>query len=203
MAEKDKEPKILLTASAIHHTKKYGDFTIYVAQSTFSKREHVVLVKNEIANISNVICRVQSECLPGTVLDSASCECKEQLNLSLEMINQAGSGILILLRQEGRGHGLSHKIKALKNKNNGYDTFKAVEIMGDKPDIRSYKEAADILDMMNVHSIHLLTNNSQKTNELDSYGIIIESVSPLNIPPTEHTILHLTAKKERGHNICL
>jgi GTP cyclohydrolase II len=119
------------------------------------------------------------------------------------MIHGEAQGVVILLRQEGRGHGLTHKIRALANKNAGYDTFEAVEMLGDKADIRTYDDAVAILRRLKVASVCLLTNNPAKVNALSADGVTVQRVLSLNIPPTTQTIKHLRAKKKRGHDIRL
>ena len=120
---------IEVLATAIHHTIEYGDFEISVIKGEDGK-EHVVLVKGDIKNKDDILCRVSSECLPGTTLFSAECDCKQQIEYALKLISEKGQGIFIYLRQEGRGHGLAVKIRALANKNKGFDTFAAVESLG-------------------------------------------------------------------------
>ena len=191
------------TASATHHTHRFGAFTITTVQNTQTGKEHVILVKGEVAGKKGVVVRVASECLPGTALDSADCECKDQIDLALEIIAAKGEGVFILLRQEGRGHGLAKKIAALANKNKGYDTFTAVEMLGLPADIRTYSEAAEILRKLQVESIHLLTNNPLKVEELEKEGVVIEQISPLEVAPTPTTLQHLIAKKLRGHHLSM
>jgi 3,4-dihydroxy 2-butanone 4-phosphate synthase/GTP cyclohydrolase II len=201
MCAYERNAKIELIATALHETKKYGVFTIHIAQNSLSKDEHVVLVMGSVAQGEDVICRIQSECLTGMVLDGASCECRDQLDLALKKIHSEGRGLLIFLRQEGRGHGLTHKIRALANKNAGYDTFAAVEMFGDEADIRNFGDAVEILTLLSVASVHLLTNNPAKTAAFTLSKVKVGNVTSLNVPPTEQTVLHLRAKKQRGHNI--
>jgi len=189
-------------ASATHHTHRFGEFMIHVVKNPSTGKEHVVLTKGQIEK-EGLLCRIASECLPGSVLDSADCECKEQLEYSLYQIAENGNGILIYLRQEGRGQGLEKKIQALANKNKGYDTFTAVEMLGEKADVREYWEVAEILNHFNVKSINLLTNNPDKVQQLTDEGIVIARVLPVEIPPTSLTRKHLEAKKERGHRLSL
>lgn len=195
--------QIKFTAQALHETQDYGDWQIIIAKNLSTKKEHVILTKGVIENQTNVLCRVASECLPGTALHAATCECKEQLDESMRLINQAGQGIIIYLRQEGRGHGLEVKIKALVNKNHGADTLKAVEMLGLKTDVREYDEAANILKRLKVKSINLITNNPQKISDLQELGINVENRTSIEITPTKFTAQHLKAKQKSGHMLKL
>jgi 3,4-dihydroxy 2-butanone 4-phosphate synthase/GTP cyclohydrolase II len=192
-----------LTAAAQHMTHAYGDFRIYVATNTVTKTEHIVLVKGVVAGTRNVLCRLQSECLTGIVLDSADCECNDQMHMALAAIHKEGAGVLLFLRQEGRGHGLTNKIRALANKNAGYDTFAAVELLGLEADARRYDDAVKILRLIGVASINLMTNNPGKSDAMRAGGITVQSISRLHVSPTERTLRHLEAKRARGHDIDL
>lgn len=192
---------IVMSDGAIHHTNNFGSFSIYSATNTDTNQEHLILVKGDIWDQENVLCRLASECLPGTAFDSADCDCFEQLQYSMKLISKANQGIIIYLRQEGRGHGLATKISALKNKNLGFDTFEAVEKIGLKADIRDYKDAATILKIFHLKSIELLTNNPDKSESLKKDGILIANISNTPSHPTIFTIKHLKAKQKRGHCI--
>ncbi|MDR2971206.1 MAG: GTP cyclohydrolase II RibA [Bacteroidales bacterium] len=187
-------------AKAVHHTKDYGDFDIHIVQDD-KKIEHVVLIRGEISNGSDILCRISSECLPGTALFSAECDCEEQIRVSLRMINQADKGIFIYLRQEGRGHGLATKIRALALKNKGRDTFSAVEELGLQSDIREYSVVKDILELFQVQSVVLLSNNPDKVKAIQNEGIVVNSVNAIPISATKYSARHLVAKRERGHDI--
>ena len=191
---------INILASAIHHTVDYGDFAIYVIQDSDSK-EHVVLTRGNIKNENNVLCRVSSECLPGTALFSAECDCKQQIQYALRAISDKNSGIFIYLRQEGRGHGLATKIRALANKNRGLDTFQAVEQLGLSADIREYSVVREILDHFKVKSIELLCNNPDKVQSIKDEGIQVRSVINIPVTPSLYSRQHLQAKRDRGHII--
>ena len=193
--------QLQITAKAIHETTNYGDFDIYIIMNTFEKLEHIALIKGDVKNKNNVLCRISSECLTGTVIDSSTCDCSQQINKSLELIKNEGSGIFIYLRQEGRGHGLTSKIRALKFKNKGYNTFEAVENLGLASDIRKYFDASEIIKYFGVRSIKLLTSNPQKAEELIDNGVSISELEPLNVLPTDKTIQHIIAKKNKGFKI--
>lgn len=189
---------ILFTAEAVTHTHHYGEFLFKVALNQETGQEHAVLVKGDISTSQPVLVRIASECMPGTVFDSADCECDDQLHLALSKIAEEQHGVFIYLRQEGRGQGLTTKIRALVNKNSGYDSYTAVEMLGHQPDVRSYQEAAEILRQLNISQVRLLTNNPAKIKELEDSGIsVVEQVST-EIPPTPLTKKHLEAKKARG-----
>lgn len=191
---------ISVLASAIHHTMEYGDFDIYIVQDS-TKEEHVVLIRGNVEGKENVVCRVSSECLPGTALFSAECDCKEQIQFSLKKIAQEEQGIFIYLRQEGRGHGLTTKIRALSNKNKGLDTFAAVECMGLLADIREYSIVKSILDYFEIKSINCICNNPDKIKAIQNEGVIISSITNIPVSVTPFSLPHLKAKKDRGHNV--
>lgn len=191
---------ITISASATHHTRDYGDFLIHIVTDD-KQYEHVVLVRNDVSNGNNILCRVSSECLPGTALFSAECDCEEQIRVSLNMIAQIDCGIFIYLRQEGRGHGLVTKIRALALKNKGYDTFSAIEDMGLPADIREYSTVKEILKLFQVQSVILISNNPDKVRAIQNEGVVVNSVKTLPISATKYSAPHLLAKKERGHSI--
>ncbi len=191
---------ISVLASAIHHTMEYGDFKIYVVQED-TQQEHVVLVRGNIEGGENILCRVSSECLPGTALFSAECDCKEQIQFSLQKIAQAEQGIFIYLRQEGRGHGLATKIRALSNKNHGLDTFAAVECMGLDADVREYSIVKSILGFFQIKSIICICNNPDKIKSIQREGVFINSVINIPVSATPFSLPHLKAKQQRGHNV--
>lgn len=184
-------------------THQFGEFSIIVVENTKTKKEHVVLIKGEVVGKDDVLCRVASECLPGVAFGYNGCECKEQLDSALKMISKNKNGVLIFLRQEGRGHGLTTKIQAMRNKNNGMDTFEAVEVLGKKADIREYWEAAEILDRLGVASVQLISNNPDKKSDLTKHGVIVNKLVSIEVTPTDKTLKHLRAKKNRGHNLSL
>lgn len=119
------------------------------------------------------------------------------------MISKQNLGIVVYLRQEGRGHGLETKVRALANKNKGHDTFTAVEMLGLEADVRKYWEAAEILKILEIASIHLLTNNPEKISGLENEGIVVSKIEAVEATPTEYTRQHLLSKKQKGHRLTL
>ena len=189
-----------ILANAVHHTIEYGDFEIFVV-GDIEYREHVVLVRGKIENKDGVLCRISSECMPGTALFSAECDCKQQIQYALQAISERECGIFIDLRQEGRGHGLATKIRALANKNKGLDTFQAVERLGLSADVREYSVVKEILDYFKVRSVELMCNNPDKVQSIREEGILISGVKNIPITPSFYSRRHLQAKRDRGHLI--
>ena len=191
---------INILANAVHHTTEYGDFEIYIVRGIDSM-EHIVLVRGNIEGKNNVLCRISSECLPGTALFSAECDCKQQIQYALRSISQQDCGIFIYLRQEGRGHGLVTKIRALANKNKGLDTFQAVEQLGLSADVREYSIVKEILDFFKVESIEILCNNPDKVRDIEKEGVRISRTINIPVAPSLYSRQHLQAKRNRGHSI--
>ena len=191
---------ISLLAKAVHYTEEYGDFNICIFQHA-DGQEHVVLTCGAIEHAEHLLCRVASECLPGMVFLSAECDCQEQLEKSMQMISEAKEGIIIFLRQEGRGHGLVTKIQALANKNIGFDTFTAVEELGLQADVRDYSVVKDILDYFKIKSIACICSNPDKVQSLQGEGILIETIIDIPVSANSVSRRHLEAKQKRGHTI--
>ncbi|HLC65416.1 MAG TPA: GTP cyclohydrolase II [Candidatus Nanoarchaeia archaeon] len=187
--------KILKTAEASLPTE-HGNFRV-IAFECDDGNQHVAAVKGEAK--SNVLVRIHSECLTGDVLHSMRCDCHQQITQSLDLIGKSG-GILLYLRQEGRGIGLLNKIRAYSLQDKGMDTVDANLHLGFKADERDYKVAAEILKSLNVTSIQLLTNNPEKVSELENSGIKVERRLELPSNPNEINKPYLDAKKKRlGH----
>lgn len=178
----------------------YGEFRIHVFESFIDKQHHVALVMGQIAAADRVLVRVHSQCLTGDIFSSSRCDCGGQLHRALEMIGQAGTGVLLYLRQEGRGIGLVHKIMAYQLQDQGQDTVEANESLGFKADQRDYGIGAQILHELGLHRILLLTNNPRKFVGLEGYGLEIADRVPLEVPPSESSRRYLKTKKEKlGH----
>ena len=179
----------------------YGPFRIHAFESGIDGQHHVALVMGDLsAGEEPALVRVHSQCLTGDIFASSRCDCGDQLHKALEMISQAGRGVLLYLRQEGRGIGLMHKIMAYQLQDQGQDTVEANESLGFKADQRDYGIGAQILHELGLHRILLLTNNPRKFVGLSGYGLEIADRVPLEVPASEGTRRYLKTKKEKlGH----
>jgi 3,4-dihydroxy 2-butanone 4-phosphate synthase/GTP cyclohydrolase II len=179
---------------------KYGKFKVYVFHNSLDKNEHLAIVKGEIGDGKNIPVRVHSECLTSEVLGSLKCDCREQLQNALQYISKKGRGLVLYLRQEGRGIGLGNKIRAYALQEAGFDTVQANHMLGFPDDLRRYDVAAAMLKELGVHSIQLLTNNPSKINGLQEYGIEISERIPLQVEPNPINRFYLMTKSRKsGH----
>ncbi len=178
----------------------FGEFRLRLYRSTLDGQHHVALVRGRISASKPVLVRVHSECLTGDVFCSKRCDCGAQLHRALQQISHAGAGVLVYMRQEGRGVGLAAKIKAYKLQEAGLDTVEANEKLGFPMDLREYGLGAQILADIGVRKMRLLTNNPRKVVGLDGYGLEIVEKVPIRVPANPHNKKYLTTKKKKmGH----
>jgi len=177
-----------------------GDFQAIVYENDVDNAQHLALVKGEINTEEPVLVRVHSECLTGDVFGSERCDCGDQLHAAMRQIEEAGSGIVLYMRQEGRGIGLVNKLKAYSLQDQGHDTVEANEALGFKADLRDYGIGAQILAELGVRKLRLMTNNPKKIVGLEGYGLEIVERVPIIMQPTASNLKYLQTKREKlGH----
>lgn len=179
---------------------KYGNFTAYGYRNLLNGEHHIALVKGEIGDGQNLLCRVHSECLTGDAFGSSRCDCGEQLSAAMRQIQEEGRGILLYMRQEGRGIGLLNKLKAYALQDQGMDTLEANLALGFAPDLREYYIGAQILRDLGAKTLRLLTNNPDKVYQLSDFGMEIIQRVPIQIAANPHDRFYLQTKRLRmGH----
>ena len=196
--------KLVQRIVTTHLPSKYGTFDIVLYRSETDSKEHIALVKGEILPDVATLVRVHSECLTGDIFGSLRCDCNEQLMAALLMVEKAGSGVVLYMRQEGRGIGLVNKLKAYRLQDEGLDTVEANEKLGFRADLRDYGIGAQILRDLGVRKMRLMTNNPKKVVGLHGYGLDIVERVPLVIDPNEINGRYLRTKRDKmGHLILI
>jgi 3,4-dihydroxy 2-butanone 4-phosphate synthase/GTP cyclohydrolase II len=194
--------KLIEQLETISMPTDYGDFQLHLYRSLLDGQHHLALVKGDVAHKENVLVRVHSECLTGDVFGSRRCDCGPQLHQAMRQVAEEGRGVILYMRQEGRGIGLPAKIQAYKLQEKGLDTVQANLKLGFPMDLREYGLGAQILVDLGLHKIRLLTNNPKKVVGLEGYGLEITEQVPIRIKPNRHNKKYLeTKKKKLGHLI--
>ena len=194
--------KLVERVEVVKMPTEYGDFNLFLYRSNIDGQNHLALVKGDVAGKKGVLVRVHSECLTGDVFGSRRCDCGSQLHQALRRVNEAGQGVVLYMRQEGRGIGLGPKIQAYKLQENGYDTVEANQKLGFPMDLREYGLGAQILVDLGLKTIRLLTNNPKKVVGLEGYGLEIVEQLPIQVKPNPHNAKYLKTKREKlGHMI--
>lgn len=192
--------KLVECSSIVDMPTKYGDFVAHAYVNTLNGEHHVALVKGDIGDGKDVLCRVHSECLTGDVFGSQRCDCGDQFAAAMRQIEEEGRGILLYMRQEGRGIGLVNKLKAYALQDTGLDTLEANLALGFEGDMREYYTGAQILKDLGAKTLRLLTNNPDKIYQLSDYGMEIVERVPIQIACTEHDERYLHTKRDKmGH----
>ncbi len=179
---------------------RFGDYQVAAFWSPTDRKEHAAFVHGDVVGQEEVPVRLHSECLTGDAIGSLRCDCRDQLLESLERIGKMESGIVLYLRQEGRGIGFVNKIKAYQLQDQGYDTVQANEALGFRADERDYAIAAHMLNTLRVRSIRIMTNNPSKVQDLTEHGVRIVGRIPVIVPPNDHDRAYMHTKQAKlGH----
>ena len=196
----NKESLVRRVTTAKLPTKYGGMFTAIAYDNDIDSYHHIALVKGEVSSGDMVLVRVHSQCLTGDVFGSKRCDCEEQLHTSMAMVEKEGKGVIVYMRQEGRGIGLANKLKAYSLQENGKDTVEANEALGFKADMREYGIGAQILADLGLHKIRLMTNNPRKIIGLQGYGIEVVERVPIETKPNKENVEYLKTKAQKmGH----
>ena len=195
-----KTQKLVEKVEEVKLPTKIGDFKLHLYEGIFDNHSHLALTKGDFLSSESVLVRMHSECLTGDVFHSLRCDCGDQLDAAMSAINKNGSGIIVYLRQEGRGIGLKHKIRAYKLQEEGLDTVQANEKLGFKPDLRDYGVGAQILKDLGATKITVLTNNPKKLIGLKGHGLEITAREQIEVKAGEYNQDYLKTKKQKlGH----
>ena len=192
--------KLVERIETVKMPTEYGDFDLYLYRSRVDGQHHLALVRGDVTGKEKVLVRVHSECLTGDVFGSCRCDCGPQLHQAMRQVSEAGQGVIVYMRQEGRGIGLAPKIQAYKLQEQGYDTVEANEKLGYGKDLREYGLGAQILVDLGLKKIRLLTNNPKKVVGLEGYGLKIVEQVPIKVKSNPHNERYLeTKRKKMGH----
>lgn len=195
-----KNEKLVKNEADVRIPTKFGEFEFIGYSDQIENKEYLAIIKGDVRGKENVTVRLHSECLTGDVFGSKRCDCQDQLHKSLHEIENKGEGLVIYLRQEGRGIGILNKLKAYKLQDQGYDTVEANHKLGFEDDLRDYAVAAQIIKDLNIKSISLMTNNPSKIKGLETYGIKVVDREEIEIPANDVDEKYLKTKKEKmGH----
>ncbi|HLE48216.1 MAG TPA: GTP cyclohydrolase II [Candidatus Thermoplasmatota archaeon] len=187
-------------AASAHLPTRYGRFRIVAFEGAADGKEHVAIVRGDVAGRTRVPVRIHSECLTGDAFGSLRCDCREQLEAALQALGRLEHGVILYLRQEGRGIGLANKIRAYALQDAGLDTVEANEALGFRPDERDYAVAAQMLAAVDVGSIELMSNNPHKLRALRAHGVLVEGRIPIVVPSNPHNRSYLETKRAKaGH----
>ncbi len=192
--------KLIAREQEVAMPTEFGEFRLHLYRSLVDNQHHAALVMGDVRGKDNVLVRVHSECLTGDVFGSQRCDCGQQLHEAMRRIAAEGAGVLVYMRQEGRGIGFANKMHAYALQEKGLDTVEANEKLGFKADLREYGLGAQILSDLGLRSIRLLTNNPKKIVGLEGFGLKVAEQLPIRITPTQHNVKYLeTKKKKMGH----